>query len=181
MLLCYPITYARYFYPISLDAIHSFSYNTDRYFSAYGNMAYTYNGKYTLSGSARTDASNLITDDPKYRYSPFWSAGLGWQLGEEDFLADATWIDRLNVRATYGFNGNVDRSTSFLPLLNVSGVANVYTNETTATIGSYGNPTLRWEKTRSIDLGVDYSLFGSKLFGSVDLYHKKGEDQIDTQ
>lgn len=177
----YPITYARYFYPINLDPSHSFSYSTDRYFSLYGNLSYTYNDKYTVTGSVRTDASNLITDDPKYRYAPFWSTGFGWQLGKEDFLNNAEWLDRLNLRGTLGYNGNVDKSTSFMPLINVSGLANIYTNETTASISSYGNPTLRWEKTRSVNIGLDFSVLRSKLHGSIDYYHKKGADLIVNQ
>lgn len=177
----YPITYAQYFYPINLDAKHGFSYSTSRYFSAYANMAYTYHDKYTVSSSARTDASNLITDDPKYRYSPFWSAGLGWQMGKEDFLANVKWLNRLNVRGTYGFNGNVDRSTSFMPLISVNSLANIYTNEITATVSSFGNPTLRWEKTRSVDFGVDFAVLSSKLNGSIDVYHRLSKDLIVSQ
>ncbi len=177
----YPITWARYFYPINLDPQHYFSYSTDRYFSLYGNLSYTFNDKYTLTGSIRTDASNLITDDPKYRYSPFWSTGFGWQMGKEDFLKGVEWLDRLNLRGTYGYNGNVDKSTSFLPLISVSGTANIYTNETTANVSSFGNPTLRWEKTRSLDIGLDFSVLKSKLHGSIDVYHKKGSDLIVSQ
>ncbi|GAB7087170.1 SusC/RagA family TonB-linked outer membrane protein [Marinifilum fragile] len=177
----YPITYARYFYPINLDPQHYFSYSTDRYFSLYGNLSYTFNDKYTLTGSIRTDASNLITDDPKYRYSPFWSTDFGWQMGKEDFLKGVEWLDRLNLRGTYGYNGNVDKSTSFLPLISVSGTANIYTNETTANVSSFGNPTLRWEKTRSLDIGLDFSVLKSKLHGSIDVYHKKGTDLIVSQ
>jgi len=186
----YPIVYAPYFYSISLDptqtfdsgrAVDRFSYSTDRYFSLYGNLSYTYKDKYTLTGSVRTDASNLITDDPKYRYAPFWSTGFGWQVGKEDFLNNAEWLDRLNLRGTFGYNGNVDKSTSFMPLINVSGLANIYTNETTALISSYGNPTLRWEKTRSMDIGLDFSVLRSKLYGSIDYYHKKGSDLIVNQ
>ncbi|MCK7554028.1 TonB-dependent receptor [Chitinophaga sedimenti] len=157
---------------------NSFSYATNRYFSSFANLAYTYNGKYTASGSFRTDASNIIADDPKYRYSPFWSAGLAWQLHREDFLRAATYVNRLNLRATYGYNGNEDRSTSFMPLIAVGATPNVYTNDYTATISSYGNPTLRWEKTATWNLGVDYSLFGNQLFGKVDIYSKYGRDQI---
>jgi TonB-linked SusC/RagA family outer membrane protein len=177
----YPITYARYFYPINLDPSHSFSYSTDRYFSLYSNLSYTFNDKYSLTGSVRTDASNLITDDPKYRYNPFWSVGFGWQMGKEEFLSDVKWLNRLNLRGTFGYNGNVDRSTSFLPLINISGVANVYTNETTASIQSHGNPTLRWEKTRSMNIGVDFDVLNSRLNGSIDVYHKKGSDLIVSQ
>jgi len=158
--------------------LHEFKHLTDKYVSAYFNGAYTYNDKYTLSASARTDASNLITDDPDYRFSPFWSVGAGWQMTKESFMKDLHWIDRLNLRATFGYNGNVDRSTSFLPLISMYPTNNQYTDEPYAKISSYGNPTLRWEKTGTLDIGIDYSLFKGKVFGKLDYYHKKSEDLV---
>lgn len=159
---------------------NGFSYNTDRYFSLYANLAYTFDRKYTLSGSYRTDASNLITDDPKYRYAPFYSIGGAWHATNEEFLSGISWLDDLNVRATYGYNGNVDKSTAFRPLLSLSATPNVYTNDYTASISSYGNPTLRWEKTGTWNLGADFSIFKGKLFGKVDVYNKSGKDLIAT-
>lgn len=144
----------------------------------YANAAYTYDSKYTLTGSVRSDASNLITDDPKYRYSPFWSIGGKWMLSNEEFFKGVKNVDRLSIRATYGYNGNVDRSTSFIPLIRVDAVPDPYTFLNTATIQSFGNPTLRWEKIGTTNLGVDYSLFSHKLFGKADLYWKKGKDLI---
>ncbi|WP_164977493.1 SusC/RagA family TonB-linked outer membrane protein [Ancylomarina salipaludis] len=172
--------YSWYGYKTSIykNKIHQFGYMTDKYVSAYFNAAYTYDDKYTISGSARTDASNLITDDPAYRYSPFWSIGGGWQISKENFLKDVMWVDRLALRATYGYNGNVDRSTSFLPLISMYPTNNIYTNEPYARISSYGNPTLRWEKTGTLDLGIDYSLFKGKFFGKVDVYHKSAKDLV---
>lgn len=160
--------------------VNSFAHSTDRYFSLFGNAAYTYQNKYTLSGSIRTDASNLITDDPAYRYAPFWSAGLGWQAGKERFLQDQDWLDRLTVRATYGYNGNVDKSTSFRPLIAMGAASNVYTGDFTASVSSFGNPTLRWEKTGTINLGLDYSIFRGALYGKIDYYEKYGKDLIAT-
>ena len=157
---------------------NSYTHTTEKYFSLYANASYTFNKKYTISGSARTDASNLITDDPAYRYAPFWSVGASWNAKGESFLKNVNWLDRLVVRATYGYNGNVDRSTSFKPLLNISTTQNTYIQDYMATIGSYGNPTLRWEKTGTLDVGVDFSFFNSKLYGSFDVYSKKGEDLI---
>lgn len=159
---------------------NTFSSATDRYFSLFGNAAYTYNDRYTLSGSIRTDASNLITDDPSYRYAPFWSVGLGWQLSKEEFMRDLGWVDRLSLRATYGYNGNVDRSTSFRPLLSRQPNPNFFTGDRTATVSSFGNPSLRWEKTGTWNLGADYSLFRGALYGKVDVYHKSGKDLIAT-
>jgi TonB-linked SusC/RagA family outer membrane protein len=160
--------------------INSFAYNTDRFFSLYGNVAYTFDNKYTLSGSARTDASNLISDDPKYRYAPFWSVGGSWMAGQEAFLKDIEWLSLLKIRFTYGYNGNVDKSTSFMPLINMGTALNQYTQGYTATVASYGNPDLRWERTGTWNLGIDYSLFKGKIFGKIELYNKNSKDLIAT-
>ncbi len=163
---------------ITIPYGNTFAYRTNRYFSSFANLAYTYLGKYTVSGSFRTDASNIIADDPKYRYSPFWSAGLGWAVHRENFMKSVSFVNRLNLRATYGYNGNEDRTTSFMPLIAIAAVPNAYTNDNTATITSFGNPSLRWEKTATWNIGIDYGLFGNALFGKIDLYNKYGKDQI---
>ena len=163
---------------ITLPYTNSFGYTTDRFFSAFANAAYTYNDKYILSGSFRTDASNLITDDPAYRYNPFWSVGASWQLWKESFMTDINFIDRLSLRVTYGFNGNVDKSTSFMPLISLAATPNVLTNAFTASFSSLGNPTLRWEKTGTTNIGIDYSILKGKLFGKIDYYQRKGKDLI---
>ncbi len=157
---------------------NSFSSRTDRFFSLYGNGAYTYKGKYTLSASARTDASNFITDDPKYRYAIFWSAGFLWNMSDEFFIKNLTFIDRLRFRATFGYNGNVDTSTSFKPLISLSPVVDQFLNELSATIASYGNPTLRWERISTLDIGFDYSLLKGKLAGKIEYYDKYSKDLI---
>lgn len=160
--------------------VNSYTYEHDRYFSAFGNLAYTFDGKYTLSGSIRTDASNLITDDPSYRYAPFWSIGGKWIASKEQFAKEWKWLDLLAVRLTYGFNGNVDRSTSIQPVIKYNTSQDVLLQDYTATISSYGNPTLRWEKTGTVDLGFDVSVLGGKLTAKLDLYNKKGRDLLAT-
>lgn len=165
-------------YSITNPYTSSFSYSTDRYFSIYMNASYTFDRRYTISASARSDASNLITDDPAYRYSPFWSVGASWNAGREEFLSSLSWLDELKVRATFGYNGNVDRTTSFMPLISMGTTQNSYFQNYTASISSFGNPTLRWEKTGTLDLGVDFSLFGGKLFGKADVYNRNGKNLI---
>ena len=176
------LTYKNYFGSNTTfsNYVNSYTYQHDRYFSAYGNLAYTFDGKYTLSGSVRTDASNLITDDPSYRYAPFWSIGGKWIASKEQFAKDWTWLNLLAVRLTYGFNGNVDRSTSIQPVIQYNTSQDVLLQDYTATISSYGNPTLRWEKTGTVDLGFDVSILGGKLTAKLDLYNKKGRDLLAT-
>lgn len=163
---------------LNLPYVSKFGYDTDRYFSAYGNLAYTFNQKYTVSGSIRTDASNFISDDPKYRYAPFWSVGGGWNVNNEKFMKNVNWVDRLVLRATYGYNGNADRTTAFMPLISMGSSSDIYTGDLQNKIASYGNPTLRWERTGTFNLGVDFSLLKGKLFGSMEFYNKKGSDLI---
>lgn len=158
---------------------NSFAHKTNRFFSAYGNVAYTFDSKYTLSGSVRTDAANYITDDPKKRYQPFWSAGIGWNIAREDFMQGAEWLDALSLRATYGYNGNSEvGSTSAMPLVTMNSAPNEDTGELEASISSKGNPNLRWERSGVVNIGVDFSMFNHKLSGKIDYYRKHGKDLL---
>nr|WP_162988872.1 SusC/RagA family TonB-linked outer membrane protein [Pedobacter schmidteae] len=153
-----------------------FDWLRNKYVSFYGNASYTYDNKYTLSGSIRSDASNFITDDPKLRWSPLWSVGAKWNVMNEDFMPKNGLFDRLELRLTYGKNGNVEGSTSTKALLSVGTSPSATTGTIVATVADNGNPSLRWEKTTSTNLGIDFALLGHKLFGSIDLYNKKGKD-----
>ncbi|MEG0519132.1 MAG: SusC/RagA family TonB-linked outer membrane protein [Bacteroidales bacterium] len=154
-------------------------YSTDKYFSLYGNISYTYKQRYTVSGSYRTDASNLISSNPAIRYSPFWSVGAAWNMTQESFMKNISWINRLVLRTTYGFNGNVDKSTSVDPLISIWS-QNPETGTGYGIISNYGNPNLGWEKTGSFDVGVDFALLNNKLTGKIDYYNKQGRDLIST-
>ena len=153
----------------------SFTWERDKYVSYYANASYTYDRKYTLSGSIRSDASNFITDNPKLRWSPLWSLGAKWNIMNENFMNGNHLLDRLEMRLTYGKNGNVERSTSTKALLAVGSNLNATTNTITATIADNGNPNLRWEKTTTTNLGFDFSILKNKVFGSIDLYNKVGK------
>ncbi|WP_285011132.1 SusC/RagA family TonB-linked outer membrane protein [Pedobacter faecalis] len=151
-------------------------YEMDRFVSYYSNAAYTYDRKYTISGSIRTDASNYITRTPSLRWAPLWSVGGLWNIKEERFAENIGWLDRLNLRLTHGRNGNVEKTTSTNTLLTVSTSPSPITGTITAFILDNGNPTLRWEKTTTTNIGIDHVLFDGKLYGKIDLYNKKGKD-----
>ncbi|WP_276088287.1 SusC/RagA family TonB-linked outer membrane protein [Pedobacter sp. JY14-1] len=151
-------------------------YGLERYVSYYGNAAYTYDRKYTISGSIRTDASNYITRIPSLRWAPLWSVGGLWNIKGERFAENIGWLDRLSLRVTHGRNGNVERTTSTNTLLTVSTVPSSTTGTITAFIADNGNPTLRWEKTTTTNIGIDHVLLKGKLYGKIDLYNKTGKD-----
>lgn len=152
-----------------------FGWRLDRYVSFYGNASYTYNGKYTVSGSVRSDASNFITDNPSLRWAPLWSFGGMWNIKREDFMETVDFFNSLNIRATFGKNGNAEKSTSTQALLNIGGSLNATTGTITGTVSDNGNPQLRWEETTIRNLGIDFSILRSKVYGKIDLYNKLGE------
>lgn len=153
-----------------------YDYSKRRYFSAFFNGSYTYNRKYTLTASVRTDASNIISSDPKYRYVPLWSTGFNWNLKEEKFVQKLNIFDQLNLRSSYGFNAQAATGTSNITTISneVGSQFNEY--NTVGNVQSHGNPNLRWEKTEVVNVGLDFSIKHAALFGKLDFYNKKGVD-----
>ena len=174
------VVWANLFNPYSLGSLpdgHELTYLADRFLSFYGNATYMYNDKYSISGSVRNDASNVIVDDPKYRYSPFWSIGGGWTLSREEFLQNVSWLDRLAVRITYGKNGNMVSTASSIPIISWNASPSPITGELFGKITDKGNPSLRWEKIEQMNIGIDFSLW-NKLSGSIDYYNKQSKDLL---
>ncbi|MDO5980351.1 SusC/RagA family TonB-linked outer membrane protein [Flavivirga spongiicola] len=148
----------------------------NRYISYYANAGYTYNNKYTLTGSIRLDDTNLFGASEKYRIIPLYSFGGKWDIGKEDFVKDSNTIDYLSLRGTYGVNGNVDRSTS--PYL-IAGIEKyIEGNFDFAYIKNVKNPELRLEKVFVTNFGVDFGLFDGLLSGTVEYYHKNSQDLL---
>ncbi|GAA3617515.1 SusC/RagA family TonB-linked outer membrane protein [Flavivirga amylovorans] len=173
-----PGRFANLLYNFSLAPEHQFTESTDRFFSLYGDLSYTFNDKYTIKGNYRTDASNTIAPDPSLRYNPFWSVGLGWNIGKEDFMDNIGWLDKLYIRSNYGIQGNIIPSASFSPLINLGGSLDDVTNQLTAQIVDFGNPELRWEETKSFNIATDFSILSGKINGSIDFYRKEGVDLL---
>jgi TonB-linked SusC/RagA family outer membrane protein len=148
---------------------------TRRYLSYYSNAGYTYNGKYTISASARYDDYNNFGLDTKFRATPLWSSGLKWDIAKESFLQSQTWISNLNLRATYGVNGNI--AMGLYPFTAISiGSPDAATGLPTATISAPANPSLRWEKTYVTNIGLDLGLFNNRIGAAADFYRKHGKD-----
>lgn len=157
------------------DDIASMDEYLNRFVSFYGNAAYTYKSKYTLSGSLRWDRSNLWGTSSKYQKKPIWSTGASWNVSKEDFF-NVDWVDMLKMRVSYGIGGNIAKGSA--PYM----IANYYNNYNVGglygSISSRPNPLLSWELTTTTNIGADFSLFKNRLSGTVEYYNKYGEDLL---
>ncbi|MEG1585403.1 MAG: SusC/RagA family TonB-linked outer membrane protein, partial [Bacteroidales bacterium] len=146
-----------------------------RYVSGYFNVGYTYDSRYAFNGSMRMEQADLFGTDPKYRYRPLWSVGASWNLSNEGFMNDYTLIDLLKLRLTYGLTGNVDQNSS--PYLLGTYITSPYSGSNLTSIQNPPNRLLRWEKTSSVNVGVDFTLF-KKFSGSLDFYNRYSSDLL---
>lgn len=150
---------------------------TDRFISYYANAAYTFDGKYLISASGRKDMSNLFGVDANQRGVPLYSVGLGWNLHHEKFL-HAKWLSQLKLRATYGYNGNIDRTLSAYTTAYYSPASQTAIGLPYSLIRNPPNPDLRWERVRMINFGLDFKAAAGRVSGSIEYYLKKGIDLI---
>ena len=146
-----------------------------RYASAYANFTYTYDRRYNVFGSFRKDYADVYGLNVKLRGRPLWSAGVAWNIGEEDFGKAAGWIDILKLRFSYGITGNIYQgATSYMTAK--SDELNTLTGLPYGYIESPANPNLRWEQTRTVNVGLDFSFVENRFRGSLDYYRKQGLD-----
>jgi TonB-linked SusC/RagA family outer membrane protein len=150
---------------------------TDHYRSYYANAAYTYDGRYTLSGSVRLDESNLFGVRTNQKGVPLYSAGLGWELSKEGFYG-LSWLPYLKLRATYGYNGNVNKNLSAYTTASYNSGNDSPTALPYAYITNPPNPELRWERIRNINLGLDFRALNGRLSGTFEYFWKQGLDLI---
>jgi TonB-linked SusC/RagA family outer membrane protein len=164
--------------PVVLNR-QAFVFN-ERYIAAFFSGSYTLDRKYTLSASLRTDASNYISRTNRERFSPFFSAGLRWNVLQEGFMKNNKTFDRLALRLTYGATGNAAGKVSVLPfsIFATTAPSGETSNLPAGLINGRLNEELTWEKTYSTNVGVDFSISNSKLFGSIDMYSKLSKDLI---
>ncbi len=146
-----------------------------------GRLNYSYKQKYLLTGSVRRDgysAFGLL--NPR---ATFPSVALGWIFSKEKF-ASFQWLNYGKLRASWGINGNrdigryaalADLTTGKYQYISPAGavilVSQLFVNR-------LQNPGLRWEKTESYNVGLDYSMFKDRISGSIDVYRKSTKDLL---
>ncbi len=155
--------------------------NDNTLIAFFGRVNYTFNEKYMIQGILRREGSSRFGANNKWGMFPAISAG--WNISREPFMAGVSIVDELKLRVGYGVTGN-------------SGIANYSSLVTMGTGGNYinpdgvwrqtygpnrnPNPNLRWEKKKELNIGVDFSLFDSRLGGAIEVYSRRTEDLLET-
>lgn len=148
------------------------------YVSWYATGSYTYHYRYTLGASVRFDGSDVFGVAKKYRYLPLYSVSALWRVSEEKWMQPLTWISDLRLRASYGLQGNIDKSTSPYLIGTIDKASILGKNETIIAAETAPNPNLKWEKTSNVNLGLEAAFLDSRIHFSVDYYHRKSSDLI---
>jgi len=149
-----------------------------RLLSYFTRVQYDYEGKYLFSGLIRRDGSTAFGPENKFGWFP--SASVGWVISDEDFINDNGALNFLKLRGSYGIIGN-DRIPAFryASLLNGEG-AYVFDDEIIfgKASGALGNPEIKWEKQKTLDIGLDARFFNSSVDVTIDYFKKKTEDLL---
>jgi TonB-linked SusC/RagA family outer membrane protein len=175
-------TYSLGYYNLSLGSTQqtSSSYWADALQSYMGRANYSYKNKYLLTASVRTDGSSHLTE----KYSTFPSVAAGWNLSNETFLQDSRLFSELKLRASWGKTGNQAVGPySTIAQINTGGQhPNYYFDGTTPSVatplGSPVSPSLKWETTEQVDIGLDASFLDNRLTFTADVYKKNISDLL---
>ncbi len=153
----------------------------DRLASFFGRANYIFKNKYILTASMRADGSSVFGPGNQWGYFP--AASAAWKIGEEKFLKDSQTITDLKLRLGYGLSGN-NRIGSFLYdtfFITSSDYGYAFGTNVTpgATTGNImANKNVKWETATSKNIGLDFGLFKSKVYGTLDLYQTDTKDLL---
>lgn len=160
---------------------NSASYSESAVIGYMGRVIYGYNDKYLLTATVRRDGASVLA--PGNQWVTYPAVSVGWNLDQENFMKSAQFVTALKLRAGWGISSNAGIS----PYTTLGSLtANFYNFGQGSTTGiNYANgyiintspnPDLTWEKTKGLNLGVDFSLFDNRLSGSVEYYRTRTTD-----
>ena len=144
----------------------------------FGRVSYNYDDRYMLTASLRHEGSSKFGIDNKWGNFPAISAG--WRISSENFMKDITWINDLKLRADFGVTGNQDFG-SYLSLNTMTGFGYYFYNGKYFQVWGPSknvNPDLKWEKGKNWNVGLDFSLFNNRLYGSLNYFSRRQQDLL---
>ena len=147
----------------------------------FGRASYGYDNRFNAIVSVRREGSSKFGEN--YKWGTFPSASLGWTISNESFMEAASWLDNLKLRAGYGVTGVIPNDNYMaLVTYNYDPYGDHLSRDgvwsPSLMVDQNPNPDLKWETTREVNLGVDWTMFNSRLTGSVDVYSKKTVDLL---
>ena len=161
--------------------------------SYFGKLNYNFADRYLLSLTMRYDGSSRFGKNN--RYGTFPSVSAGWRVNEEKFMSDIKWLDNLKLRVSWGQTGNQEISNiarytmyesnygeagfggqSYGTSYDIAGTNGGQTLPSGFKRNQLGNDDLKWETTTQTNIGIDFGLFRSALYGSFEWYFKKTKD-----
>ncbi len=154
--------------------------------SAFTRIQYNYKSKYLFSFVMRRDVSSQFSSQNGNNVGYFPSGSIGWNITEEGFLNDVSWLTNLKLRGSYGIIGN-DRIPIFAYLSRLDGQAAIDPGTGISTIdnllfglaqGRPANPDLKWEDQETANIGLDMSFFQNKVNITADIYRKQTKDLL---
>ncbi len=138
---------------------------------------YSFDDRYSATITARADGSSKFGKNKKYGFFP--SAGLAWNISNEEFMKDAEKISNLKLHTSFGITGNseIDPYAS-LSMIGAGTTLMDGTRVPSYVVGNLGNPDLQWEKTKTYDAGIEFGLFDSRLNFDVSYYNRTTTDLL---
>lgn len=142
-----------------------------------GRVNYTFNEKYLVTLTGRSDGASQLAEGNKWAFFP--SVAVGWRLADESFIKNLNLFSNLKLRASYGQVGNagVNPYSTQANLINTG-----YDFDGTPAFGfapqNLANKNLRWERSTEFNLGIDFGFFKNRISGTLELYNRKTEDLI---
>jgi TonB-linked SusC/RagA family outer membrane protein len=162
--------------PYTIDDAYSAD---DKLLSFFGRANYNFKDKYLLSATFRADASSKFDKSNRWGYFP--SAAIAWRVSSEPFMKGTEkWLDDLKLRFSYGTAGNNNIPTGQ--------IVQMYQNKATTWVNGFpnywapsktmANPDLKWETTITRNVGLDFTLFGGMINGSIEGYINTTKDLL---
>lgn len=156
------------------------SYIKSSLLSFFGRVNYKYDEKYLLTASLRADGSSRLAEGHKWGYFP--SIAAGWRIIEESFMDNTEdWLSNLKLRVSWGISGN-SAIDPYQTLATLSGSQVYYYlggNDLAGNIpSSLGNTSLSWEKTASLNFGLDFGIIDNRVSGSIDYFMNSTSDLL---
>lgn len=155
--------------PVATREIASYRSPTNQLQSLFLRGGFNYLNRYLVTATIRRDGSTKFGSNNKYAMFP--SLAVAWNVAEEDFLKSNGIFDQLKVRLGWGKTGNQEfPSGASLNRL-------VFGNQSISQ-ANYGNPDLKWETSTTLNAGIDFGIWGNRLYGSIDYFNKKTTDAL---